>query len=91
MKEWFEEGQHDLSWADFQANLKKLPQGLDGCYRKTFEKLIGFVGDIAKDFLLFMVGCREPLSETSVKDVRDGIADDLNYLWKAVPSDLLLL
>eukprot|EP00597_Dinobryon_sp_UTEXLB2267_P012030 CAMPEP_0170105322 /NCGR_PEP_ID=MMETSP0020_2-20130122/4693_1 /TAXON_ID=98059 /ORGANISM="Dinobryon sp., Strain UTEXLB2267" /LENGTH=819 /DNA_ID=CAMNT_0010329403 /DNA_START=951 /DNA_END=3406 /DNA_ORIENTATION=- len=66
MREWFEEDQHDLS---FQENLEKLPQGLDGCYGKTVNKIIGGNPEYARNFLLLMVGCREPLSEATVKEL----------------------
>jgi len=66
MNEWFK---GDLSLADFQANLKNLPQGLDSCYQKTFEKFIRSNPIYGRSFLLLMVGCRERLNEAVVMEL----------------------
>lgn len=66
---FFEEEQSEFSFSDFKMNLDNLPQGIDGFYRQTFDKLIGFLGNFAKDFLLLIVGTREAIAETSVKDL----------------------
>eukprot|EP01037_Dinobryon_pediforme_P040190 gene40190-49210_t len=64
----------------FQAQLAKLPVGLDDCYRKTFEKLHrSFPTPFGKPFLLLMVSCFQPLSEESVRYLLDMKADESSY------------
>jgi len=78
MYDWFVKNKKDFNWANFQSMLETLPQGLDGCYQKTFDKLLETSSTVnmtnsfnqhAHAFLLLMVGCREALSEGSVKDL----------------------
>eukprot|EP00597_Dinobryon_sp_UTEXLB2267_P015708 CAMPEP_0170106636 /NCGR_PEP_ID=MMETSP0020_2-20130122/5505_1 /TAXON_ID=98059 /ORGANISM="Dinobryon sp., Strain UTEXLB2267" /LENGTH=707 /DNA_ID=CAMNT_0010331027 /DNA_START=156 /DNA_END=2275 /DNA_ORIENTATION=- len=66
MESWYRK---DVSWADFCCQLLNLPKGLDDCYEKAFNKFIGSNQEYACSFLLLMVGCKELLTQRTVKDL----------------------
>lgn len=62
--------------------LASLPQGIDDCYCKTFQKLHAFMGsELGHNFLLLMVSSQELLTDAEVRYLlsMEAVSDDTQF------------
>ena len=69
VKQWVESAQLPFTWSHFESMISSLPQGMNGCYKKTFTKLKDSHPSLYKNFLFLMVCCKEVLSYDAVEDL----------------------
>lgn len=70
LENWYSEEEEPAAFSidGLLKKLESLPEGIDDCYRKTFQKLHTFMGsELGHNFLLLMVSSRELLKDVEVR------------------------